>query len=122
MSIVRANGYEPYVQGDKSAWGNYTLRVLVGVMEPSDGYNNYAFFFVGNRYLGTDAAKPSADMKAVGQNDGTVTLQYTVYQPNDALATPSGGHATVRFHGTGQKLVPLDPIPTDDWSAPLSRR
>jgi hypothetical protein len=96
--------------------------VLLGVKEPSDSYNNYAFFFIDGRYLGTDASHPSARLQFDSQTDDTVTLQYSLYQPGDSMPNPSGGRATVRYQWTGSKLVPLDPIPTDDWSAPMSRR
>ena len=121
-AIVREKGYEPYVQGSASAWKTYTLRVLIGVKEPGDSYTNFAFFFVGNHYLGTDTAKSSARMRVAKQTDDTVTVEYTLYRPDDALADPSGGNVTVRYRWTGAKLVPLDPIPTEDWSASLSRR
>ncbi|MCX5182608.1 LppP/LprE family lipoprotein [Streptomyces sp. NBC_00268] len=120
--IVRAKGFDPYVHGPASAWAKYTLRVLVGVKEPGDSYTNFAFFFVGKRYLGTDSTNPSARMQVVKQTKDTVAVKYTLYRPDDALADPSGGNTTVRYKWTGVKLMPLDPVPTDNWSAPLSRR
>jgi hypothetical protein len=99
------------------------LRVLVGVYASSaDGANQRAFFFAGDRYLGTDARDPSAYVGVVQQVGNTITLRYTLYRPSDAMCCPSAGTADVRYRWDGSKLEPLDPIPSSDWKAPVSRR
>ncbi len=62
-----------------------------------DGYGQQAFFFVGGRYLGTDAKEPSATVKVVSQSDTEVTLAYPLYRKGDPLCCPGGGQASVRF-------------------------
>jgi len=120
-AIVRSKGFEPHVQGSASNWSKHTLHVLLGVQEPGDSYTNFAFFFAENRYLGTDTVTPSARLGVAKQTNDTVTVKYALYRPNDALTDPTGGNETVRYQLTGAKLIPLDPIPTDNSSAPLSR-
>jgi len=100
-----------------------TLRVLIGVATGSaDGYNQRAFFFVNNDYIGTDTLNPSATVNPNWQTNDTVSLSYPLYRPSDPMCCPTGGAAQVRYYWNGARLVPLDPIPSDDWKAPLSRR
>jgi hypothetical protein len=95
------------------------LRVLIGTR--SGAYQ--AFFFLNERYLGTDTLQPSAAPLSIVQQDGsTVALTYTLYRPADRACCPSGGTATVRYRWTGEGLEPLDPIPDNQPNAPLSRR
>jgi hypothetical protein len=109
-AIVRAHGYTP---SDTSEYhSGQTLRVLVGTRTGSgDGYGQQAFFFVGGRYIGTDAKEPSASVKVISQGDTEVALAYPLYRKGDPLSSPSGGHTTVRFQLNNGKLAPLGAIP-----------
>ena len=72
--------------------------MLIGTRNGSaDGYNQLAFFFLGNHYLGTDSSQPSASMRVLSQSDTEVTLAYALYRSHDPLCCPSGGQTTVRF-------------------------
>jgi hypothetical protein len=119
-ALVRASGFTPndtseYHQGQ-------TLRVLIGTRTGSgDGYGQRAFFYVGGRYIGTDAKEPSATVKVLSQSDTTITLAYPLYRPNDPLSTPSGGQATVRFELNNGKLTPVGAIPPASSKTGLSR-
>jgi hypothetical protein len=119
-AVVRAHGYTP---NDTSQYhGNQTLRVLVGTHTGSgDGYGQQAFFFVQGRYIGTDAAAPSATLKVVSQSDTSVTLGYPLYRSKDALCCASGGQADVRFELNNGKLSPAQPIPPLHSATGLSR-
>ena len=89
-----------------------TLRVLLGIKHGSgDGYAKRAFFFVRDRYIGTDTSDLSASMRIASQSDTTIGLTYALYGPRDALCCPHR-FATVRYHWNGRRLVPLDPIPS----------
>jgi hypothetical protein len=88
-----------------------TLRVLIGTRADSgDGYAKKAFFFVGDRFIGTDTSDESANIKVAGTTDDTVTLAYAIYRKGDALCCP-GDSARVRYQWNGSRLVPLDAIP-----------
>jgi hypothetical protein len=119
-ALVRAHGYTP---NDSSEYHDaQTLRVLIGTRTGSgDGYGQQAFFFVGGRYIGTDAKEPSAKVKVLSQSDTEVTLAYPLYRSGDPLSTPSGGQATVQFQLNNGKLVPLGHIPPASRGAGLSR-
>jgi hypothetical protein len=119
-AIVRAHGYTP---NDASEYhSGQTLRVLVGTRTGSgDGYGQQAFFFIGARYIGTDAKEPSASVKVVSQGDTEVTLAYPLYRRGDPLSSPSGGQATVRFQLNNGKLAPLQSIPPASSASGLSR-
>lgn len=112
---VKKQGYTPY---DTTTYDpNSPLNVLIGVATGSaDGYNQKAFFFYGDQYLGTDTTDPSITIALAGRDDKTITLRYTLYNSSDSLANPTGGFATVRYQWDGSKLTPLDPIPSTDWS------
>ncbi|HEY4452043.1 MAG TPA: LppP/LprE family lipoprotein [Solirubrobacteraceae bacterium] len=119
-AIVRAHGYTP---NDTSEYhSGQTLRVLVGTRTGSgDGYGQQAFFFVGARYIGTDAKEPSASVKVLSQGDTEVTLAYPLYRRGDPLSSPSGGQTTVRFQLNNGKLAPLGAIPPASSTGGLSR-
>jgi hypothetical protein len=110
IAVLRQHGYAP---NDTSQYhAGQTLRVLVGTRSPTgDGYGQQAFFFVGGRYIGTDAAQPSATIAVVSQSDTEVTLAYPRYRPGDPLCCAHGGKAQVRFALNNGRLTPLDPIP-----------
>jgi hypothetical protein len=109
VALVKKKGYRP----ETSTWESYfKLNVLIGTYAKSaDGYNKRAFFFYGRRYLGTDAAAPSAQLQEVWRDDRTIALLYILYRANDPLCCPTAGGAIVRFRWTGARIVALDPIP-----------
>jgi hypothetical protein len=120
VAVVHTHGFTPNNTSEYHA--NQTLRVLVGTRTGSgDGYGQQAFFFVGNRYIGTDAKEPSAKLKIVSQGDTEVALAYPLYRRNDPLCCPSGGQRTVHFVLNDGKLTALDPIPPASGYANLSR-
>ncbi len=100
-----------------------TLRVLIGTATGSaDGYNQRAFFFLGDSYLGTDTANPSAQIAFGGEDGNVVTIVYTLYRPGDPMSRPTGGKVGIQYQWNGTRLVPLEPIPPDDPAVELSRR
>jgi hypothetical protein len=120
VAVVKAHGFTPV---DTSEYHpNQTLRVLVGTRTGSgDGYGQQAFFFLGSRYLGTDAKEPSAKLKVASQGDTEVAIAYPLYRRKDPLCCPSGGQRTVHFALDNGKLTALDPIPPASGYANLSR-
>ena len=120
-AVLKARGYAPAETSQYHP--NQTLRVLIGTKAgSSDGYDQQAFFFVGGRYIGTDAKEPSASVKVLSQSDTEVTLGYPLYRSGDPLASPSGGQATVHFQLNNGKLTALNPIPPAGSSAGPGRR
>jgi hypothetical protein len=127
LAVVSRKGYDASDYAienvpDQATWEATKLRVLLGVRTPSDSYDQRAFFFLHNRYLGTDTKLPSARISLAAQANTTVTIEYILYRRRDPLSDPTGGSATVRYHWNGRRLVPMDPIPPAAWSARLSRR
>jgi hypothetical protein len=127
LAVVSRKGYDAsdYASEnvpDEATWEATKLRVLLGVRTPSDSYDQRAFFFLKDRYLGTDTRLPSARISLAAQTNATVTIEYTLYRRQDPLSDPTGGSATVRYHWNGKRLVSKDPIPPAAWSARLSRR
>ena len=101
-AVLKARGFTATTTSDYHP--SQTLRVLIGTRTgSSEGNGQQAFFFVGGRYIGTDAKQPSASIHVVSQGETEVTLAYTL---------SSGGQATVPFQLNNGKLVPLDPIPS----------
>ena len=58
-----ADGYTPY-QDAAEFWDPQSpINVVLGTLTGSaDGYNNWAFFFAGNVYIGHDASTPSMQL------------------------------------------------------------
>lgn len=120
VAVVKAHGFTPESTSDYRA--DQTLRVLTATRTGSgDGYARQAFFFVGNRYIGTDTSQPSAGVKVVAQSDTEVKLAYPLYRPHDPLCCPGGGQATVRFQLNNGRLVALGTIPPVSSTTGLSR-
>jgi hypothetical protein len=122
IKIVRTKGYCVDSTRTWERAPTFRLNVLIGTLcRSADGYNKRAFFFYDSRYLGTDAARASAQVQEVWRDDRTIALLYILYRRNDPLCCPTGGGKIVRFHWNGTRLVALDTIPTDDFNAPLHR-
>lgn len=121
VAAVKNQGYTP--NNTSEYHPNQTLRVLVGTRTGSaDGYDQRAFFFLAGKYIGTDASQPSASVRVVGQGETEVVLAYALYHPHNALCCPAGGQAVVHFQLNDGKLVPLQPIPSANPTAALSRQ
>jgi hypothetical protein len=91
--VVNTSTYDP----------SAAIRVLVGVHAASaDGANQRAFFFAGDRYLGTDTLDPSAHVTVVRQANNVVTLRYDLYRPADPMCCPRAGTADCGSVGTAQ--------------------
>ena len=100
-----------------------TLKVLIGTgAHSNDGYDKRAFFFVNNKYIGTDASAPSAQVSVAEQSDTEVVLAYALYKPGNPLCCPAGGVAKVRFQLNDGQLAPLDPIPPVNSTTGSSRQ
>jgi len=120
VTVVKAHGFTPNDTSDYRS--GQTLRVLTATRTGSgDGYAQQAFFFVGNRYIGTDTSQPSAGVKVVAQGDTEVTLAYPLYRPHDPLCCPGAGQATVHFQLNNGRLVPIGTIPPASSTTGLSR-
>ncbi len=121
--LLSEHGYAPLTERD---WRpDQPLKVLLGIARdprPADARQELAFFFVGDRFIGTDTKSPSAQIAVAAQADGAVTLRYGLYRPSDPVDAPSGGSATVAYRWTGSRLVPQDPIPSAAPDASPSRR
>jgi hypothetical protein len=121
LAVVKAHGYSASDSNDYHP--SQTLRVLVGTRTGSSGgHGQQAFFFVGDRYIGTDASAPSASVKVTAQSDTEVTLAYSLYRPHDQPCCASGGQAIVRFQLNNGQLVPLGSIPPVESQTGLSRQ
>jgi LppP/LprE lipoprotein len=121
LAVVRAHGF--LAENTATYHPNQTLRVLIGVGGSSkSGQDRQAFFFLGGRYVGTDASSPSAQVSVVSQGDTEVTLAYALYRPGDQPCCPGGGQAKVRFQLNNGQLMALEPIPPVSSSTGPSRR
>lgn len=100
-----------------------TLKVLLGVRRGvSDQGAQQAFFFVGDRFIGTDTRDPSGRIAVTAQEDDAITLSYGLYRLSDSIEMPSGGDAEVTYTWDGSRLTPQQPIPPAAPAASLSRR
>jgi hypothetical protein len=101
------------------------LKVLAGVRTntgTSDAGQQQAFFFAGDRFLGTDTRDPSGRITVTAQENDAVTLTYALYSPSDSIDQPSAGEASVTFVWDGTRLTPQQPIPPAAPTAQRSRR
>lgn len=121
LATVRGLGYAPADAGDYHP--NQTLRVLLGTRAgEARTPGARAFFFLRDRYLGTDSSLPSARLQVGAQDDTSITLTYALYRPGEAACCATGGVRDVRFALDNGRLEPMSPIPTAASGATLSRR
>lgn len=99
-AALRAHGYTPVESSTYKP--QQTLRVLVG---SGDG-GEHAFFFVGNRYIGVDSKSASTHVTVSSQNEGSVTLRYSLYSHGQPA-----GSAAVTFALEDGSLQPRRQIP-----------
>jgi hypothetical protein len=118
--VVTAHGYTPVDISDYHP--TQTLRVLLGTRTGSANGYKRAFFFLDNRFIGTDSSQPSASIGIVSQSDTEVALAYALYRSHDPLCCPSGGQAVVHFQLDDGALVPLQPLPPVSSAAGLARQ
>jgi hypothetical protein len=64
---------------------------------------------------------PVACIAAARRDDRTIALLYILYRRSDPLCCPTGGGKIVRFRWNVTRLVSLDGIPTNAFSAPVHR-
>jgi LppP/LprE lipoprotein len=109
-AVLARKGYTVANPSDYHA--DQTLRVLVGFQRGlADARVQRAFFFVGDRYLGTDTSDTSASIGVVSQDDTGVTLRYGIYRRGQPLCCPSST-ASVRYVLDNGRLVPSGLIPS----------
>lgn len=120
IATVRRQGYTP---NDTAQYRpQQTLRVLTATRTGTGGeHEQRAFFFVDERYIGTDASQPSGSLKVLAQGETTVTLGYRMYRPGDARCCPSGGERAVHFQLDNGHLQALDAIPPAHSDSGLAR-
>ncbi|MFD1676800.1 LppP/LprE family lipoprotein [Alicyclobacillus fodiniaquatilis] len=87
-----------------------TLSAWMGV-SGTDGYNQFIFFFLNGKYLGTDTAKPSVEITSVKAAENGIAVTYPVYKKNDSFANPTGAPVTITYTWNGSKVVPNKPYP-----------
>jgi hypothetical protein len=98
---------------DDTTW-NPGSALNVGTGFPFSSANGrlmHAFFFIGDEYIGKDTEQPSSVIRIAWTDDNTVAIKYSLYAPDDPGCCPTMGYSTVRYHGDGQQLTPLDQIP-----------
>ena len=95
----------------KTASGSILTAWIAAATQSQDGYNQFVFFFLNGRYIGTDTAKPSLEItsaEAVGQG---IAVTYPVYRKGDSFANPTGTPVTITYTWNGTRLVPNKPYP-----------
>jgi len=121
--VLRAHSYSGIVRGEHVYRPGQPFKVVVGIREmAADVPGQKAFFFVGDRFVGTDTPDVSGEVAIVRQRDDEITLRYVLYRPADGMSLPLGGHAQVTYRWNGTRVVPEGRIPSSVWGAALSRR
>jgi hypothetical protein len=101
-AALRAHGYTPVETATYKP--QQTLRVMLG----SSAGGEHAFFFIGNRFIGTDSKTASTHLLVAAQHEGSVTLRYSLYKQGKPAGT-----ATVTFLLEDGMLVPQQTVPPE---------
>jgi len=89
----------------------WRFNALYGDCGGGDGRDQHVWFFVGHRFVGTDAPHSSREIIGVWRNLDTLAFLYVLYGRTDAMCCPTGGGTIVRFRWNGRRFVPLDKLP-----------
>ena len=100
-------------QGDEAQAGGPLYVLTATCTDSADGFCQNAFFFIDNRYIGTDISGKDEGVSVSWQHADTVALTYPLYVTEDPPCCPTGGVRTVRFHWDGSFLRPLDELPVN---------
>jgi LppP/LprE lipoprotein len=105
---IRAKGYKAVPSSIAKTPGGVgkTLYAVLGICEGSaDGHCQKVFFFLDDRYLGTDTKSPSNEIKSeVAVGTGSIDVTYANYKTDDPLCCPSGQPVTIRYKWNGTRL------------------
>jgi serine/threonine-protein kinase len=91
----------PYDQGE-------SLIAIKGTCAGrTDGHCQQVFFFIGERYLGTDTLRPSTSIGEIAPaGPGRIRVTYANYGPSDPLCCPGLPPVTITYTWNGQRLSP----------------
>jgi len=115
IALIKKKGYS--VSGStpnatlQTASGDTLTAWITTATRSQDGYNQLVFFFLNGKYLGTDTAKPSAEVTSAKVAGNGIAVTYPVYNKNDSFANPTGTPVTITYTWNGSKLVPNKPYP-----------
>ncbi|MCQ6282638.1 restriction endonuclease [Bacillus sp. EB600] len=79
------------------------------VKNEGDGATNQIYFFINNRFVGTDTPIMHGPTTVAPGSTGIIIATYAHYLPNDPMSTPSGTPYTCSFHWNGSQLVSINP-------------
>ncbi|QSO47469.1 LppP/LprE family lipoprotein [Alicyclobacillus mengziensis] len=130
IALINAKGYDvpgtPYdvtrsaPNASVQTASGETLSAWIGVKMGSDGYNQFVFFFLNGKYLGTDTAKPSLEITSAKAAGNGIAVTYPVYRKNDSFADPTGTPVTITYAWNGSELVPNKSYPKQFQSSTIS--
>ena len=123
-AVVMAVGYTPYQDAAEFWDPQAPINVVLGTLTGSaDGYNNWAFFFAGNRLHRPRRHDPEHADRDPSRTTTVITLAYQLYGPSDPTCCPTGGTQTVRYQWNGSQARPArsDPERRSDRQPPLRR-
>lgn len=112
VTTLSGLGYRPVTL--KTYDPKHVLRVLIGKGEAGQR----AFFFVGARYLGNDAADDSGSIAIARAGNRSVSLAYRTFKTDDKPCCPSGAKVRVLFRWDGKTLAPQTAIPPSSVRRP----
>lgn len=114
-NVVTGDGYTPYADSSSNWDPTAPINVILATKSGSaDGYNNWAYFFAGNTYIGHDASDPSIQISVFGRTQTTITLSYQLFAPSDPLCCPTANSQNVTYQYVNGVFTALDPIPGTD--------
>ena len=110
FTVGTENNTEPDAQV-ADGFGNTLYPWVAFETGSATGESQQVFFFIGQKYLGTDTQESHGPTESITAGDtGSMIVTYIVYQKNDPMSSPTGKPFKITYHWNGQKLVASTPF------------
>lgn len=104
LAFVNARCPARYREISRTMWMHgTTFNALYGNCRAGDGHDQHIWFFVGGRFVGTDASHSSPEIFGLWRTGDTLAFMYVLYRPRDSNCCATGGGKIVRFRWTGRR-------------------
>lgn len=117
-AIVVSKGYETKVESSIWRSGGGLNALYAQPAGTADGDSQKVFFFLKDRFIGTDTPLDELGSRFVsitsGELPNQITITYDLYKTDDPRCCPTGGTAEATFSVASDQLIHSGRIPSEN--------